>query len=42
MAYSEANAKTLLSLKDFRAKVESAASDMATFKAVQDEDDLKN
>ena len=42
MTYSEANAKTLLSLKDFRAKVESAASDMATFKAVQDEDDVKN
>lgn len=42
MPYNEANAKALLSLKDFRAKVEAAASDMNTFKAVQDRDDLKN
>jgi hypothetical protein len=41
-AYSEDAAKTLLMLKDFRAKVEAVASDMNTFKAVQDEEDEKN
>jgi poly-gamma-glutamate capsule biosynthesis protein CapA/YwtB (metallophosphatase superfamily) len=42
LTYSEANAKTLLLLKDFRAAVESVASDMNTFKAVQDDEDVKN
>jgi len=40
--YSEAAAKNLLLLKDFRAVVEGVASDMNTFKAVQDEEDVKN
>lgn len=41
-AYSETAAKALLSLKDFRSKVEGVASDMNTFKAVEDEADVKN
>lgn len=40
--YSEEAAKSLLLLKDFRAVVESVASDMNTFKAVQDDEDVKN
>lgn len=41
-SYSEAVAKQLLLLKDFRAKVEAVAGDFATFKSVQDEEDLGN
>lgn len=41
-AYSEGAAKALLMLKDFRTKVEAVASDMNTFKAVEDEEDVKN
>lgn len=41
-SYSEAVAKQLLMLKDFRAKVEAVSQDFATFKSVQDEEDLGN
>lgn len=41
-SYSKPVAKQLLMLKDFRAKVEAVAGDFATFKSVQDEEDLGN
>jgi hypothetical protein len=41
-AYSQEVAKQLLLLKDFRAKVEAVSQDFATFKSVQDEEDLGN
>lgn len=41
-AYSISAAKTLLSLKEFRAAVAKVAEDMENFKVVKDEEDAKN
>lgn len=42
LAYSEKNALTLLKSTDFRALVESVATDFNTFKSVSDSEDLGN